>query len=394
MTIRTRFDSRLTRLGFHFLFLGSFAIFGGAVRGFNLLLVLAAILIGTLLIQWRWSRHSIAAIELDRRLPTEAFAGKPFQMRFRLRNRNRLVAAWMLRLNDSIQGITNSEQATASCGVAAVAAGASVSADYNCVVARRGRYRFGPVQLETTFPLSLYRCRRTIQSKQEICVFPRQLRLRQHWQRSLSAGQGGAAATNRRSGSGAGEFFGLREWQTGDSPKWIHWRTTARLMEPAVRQFEQQRRFDLCVVVDAFTDIELLDEDVETAISLAATIVSSIASSPSNRVALGVAGATYDALKGSSTDLSKRRMLELLADVQPCRQPQLGEAIRKTLPPAQSAQDLIVISTRTEDQAIGQDRFEDGRPLSWHGIISPQCKVHWIDVRQENLANWVAEAPA
>jgi uncharacterized protein (DUF58 family) len=165
-------------------------------------------------------------------------------------------------------------------------------------------------------------------------------------------------------------------------------------MEPAVRQFEQQRRFDLCVVVDAFTDIELLDEDVETAISLAATIVSSIASSPSNRVALGVAGATYDALRGSSTDLSKRRMLELLADVQPCRQPQLGEAIRKTLSLAQSARDLIVISTRTEDQAIGQDRFEDGRPLSWHGIISPQCKVHWIDVRQENLANWVAEAPA
>ena len=55
MSALPRYNNRLTRLGFHFLFLGSFAIFGGAVRGFNLLLVLAAVLIGALLIQWRWS---------------------------------------------------------------------------------------------------------------------------------------------------------------------------------------------------------------------------------------------------------------------------------------------------------------------------------------------------
>lgn len=394
MATRSRFDSRLTRLGFHFLFLGSFAIFGGAARGFNLLLVLAAILVGALLIQWRWSRHSIASITLDRRLPHETFAGKSFNVRFRLRNHNRILAAWMLRLNDHIKGISTSDQTTAHCGVAAVEAGSIATADYSCVVARRGRYRFGPVQVETTFPLSLFRCRRTIESEQELCVFPRQLKLRQNWQRNLSGRPGGVAATARRSSPGEGEFFGLREWQTGDSPKWIHWRTTARLTEPAVRQFEQQRSFDLCVVVDAYTEPEMGDDDVETAISLAATIVSNITVSPSNRVVLGTAGMVNDAVMGSSTDLAKHRMLELLADVQVSQNPQLVDAIRQSLSLARSARDLLVVSTRTPHEAFKTVALDIGRPIGLQTIVASQCNVQWINVRQDAFANWVAEESA
>jgi uncharacterized protein (DUF58 family) len=394
MSTPSRFDNRLTRLGFHFLFLGSFAIFGGAVRGFNLLLVLAAMLIGALLIQWRWSRHSIGSITVNRRLPREVFAENPFVVRFRLSNHNRLLTAWMLRLIDRIERSSGSDQAAAGCGVAAIPAGRTVSADYRCVIARRGRYRFGPVQLETTFPLSLFRCRRTIDDEQEICVFPRQLQLRQHWQRYLSGRQGGAAATARRSGSGEGEFFGLREWQTGDSPKWIHWRTTARLTEPAVRQFEQQRRFDLCVVVDAFAESQADDEHAETAISLAATLVSKMTVSPSNRIVIGAAGAANDAVIGGGTDSAKRRMLMLLADVKTSDQPKLDDAVRQTLSLAGSARDLIIVSSRAQAEAATHNGTVNIRPLNLATIVTPQCNVQWIDVRQDTLANWVAEEPA
>ena len=48
---------------------------GGALRGFNLLLVLAGLLVGTLVMQWRWSRRSVESIGVRRRLSPEAFAG-------------------------------------------------------------------------------------------------------------------------------------------------------------------------------------------------------------------------------------------------------------------------------------------------------------------------------
>ena len=41
-----RFRYQLTRLGLHFVFVAAFTMIGGALRGFNLLLVLAGLLVG------------------------------------------------------------------------------------------------------------------------------------------------------------------------------------------------------------------------------------------------------------------------------------------------------------------------------------------------------------
>ena len=305
----------------------------------------------------------------------------------------------MLRLSDRVVRISGSEQALAGCGIAAIPAGRTVGADYRCVVAHRGRYRFGPIQLETTFPFSLFRCRRTIEEEQEVCVFPRQLKLHRHWQRQVYSRHGGAAATARRSGSSEGDFFGLREWQTGDSPKWIHWRTTARLNQPAVRQFEQRRRFDLCIVVDAFAKSTREEEHAETAISLVATLVAKLAGLPSNRVILGTAGAASDAVIGGGSDSAIRRMMELLVDVQVSNQPRLDDAIRQSLSLAGSAHELMIVSSRSAAEASAQhkDQLNDTGATQSSDlltIVGPQCHVQWIDVRHDDLSRWVAEEPA
>ena len=222
---RSTINNRPTRIGFHFLFLGAFAVFGGAFRGFNLLLVLAAILIGALLIQWRWSRNSISSLTVRRRIPGEVHAGQLFRVRLRTSNRNRFLAIWMVRLQDHIESFNGDEQTTAGVGIASIPAGQSTYADYDCRIARRGRYRFGPITIETTFPFSLFRCRKTLEEHEEIYVLPRLLKLSRNWQRELTSHSDGLSSSARRSGATDGEFFGLREWQQGDSPRWIHWRT-------------------------------------------------------------------------------------------------------------------------------------------------------------------------
>lgn len=385
MSTQSRISIRLTRLGFHCAFLGGFAVFGGAARGFNLLLVLAALLIGALLIHWRWSRHNIASIAVGRRLPREVFVGQRFSVRFQLANRNRFLMAWMIRLEDLIESITGQDQATAGCGIASVRAGGSESADYNCLFARRGRYRFGPMHLESTFPFALFRCCKTINEYDEICILPELLELAQRWEHGIVGNRDGISTNARRTGSTNGELFGLREWQNGDSPKWIHWRTTARLMTPAVRQFEQQRRFDLCIIVDAYAADESDEPLAETAISLAATIVTKLLSSRSGRIVLGTAGSNHNVAVGIGSDSDQYQMLVLLADVKISQNPRIAAAVGQVIPLAGSTTDLIVISSRSESDAFTNT---DGT-LHLRRQIAPLANVRWINVGDKDLTDLV-----
>ena len=361
---------------------------GGSLRGFNLLLVLAGLLVGVLMVQWRWSRRSIAAISVDRRLPTEAFVGKPFRVRFRLCNQSRLIPAWMMRVEDAIELVGRDERRVAACGVGVISPQQTVAPYFDCVVTRRGKYRFGPAVLSTSFPFSLMTSQQTTAEISELHVYPRLLKLRPRWQRRLLSRIGGVAVTVRRSGPTEGDFFGLREWQTGDNPKWIHWRTTARIGEPAVRQFEQQRRFDTCILVDGYLDPQSLssDEDAETAISLAATFLIHLVGSPSNRLVLGVAARETGAVVGGGSSEGKRRMLSLLAQMEPCQDARLADAVEQASHLVGPTQDLVVISTRGIDEAM---TAED----SLSALIQPwlrRSSLRWINVAGPDLDRWAS----
>ncbi|QDT04279.1 hypothetical protein K227x_26690 [Rubripirellula lacrimiformis] len=400
---------RLTRLGFHFLFVSSFAVLGGALRGFNLLLVLAGLLVGALIMQWRWSKRSVESVSVTRRLPTEAFAGKSFRIRYLLRNHSRWMPVWMMRVEDRIESVDKVDQAAAVCAAGVISPNQTVQPYCDCVVRRRGRYRFGPIQLMTTFPFSLFRSLEINDDFEPLHVFPELLTLRGDWRARLISRSGGMATTGQRSGPSEGDFFGLREWQTGDSPKWIHWRTTARIGEPIVRQFEQQRRFDVCILVDAFQDApttagstgwlskdprskehDPLDPDpsadVEMAISLAATIMVHLINSPSNRVVLAIAADESEAIIGSGSVVGKRRMLELLADVVPSALPSVHEAARRTLRIVGNTQDLIVISPRSMAEAKRSDPKLAEAIAPW----TRRGSFRWLDVSNRELDRWVA----
>lgn len=369
---------RLTRLGFHFLFVGAFAMLGGAVRGFNLLLVLAGLLVGGLLIQWRWSRRSIEVLAVQRRNPTEAFAETPFRVRYLLRNHGWLMPAWMVRIEDKIERDDGSQRVAAVCGAGVIAARKTVAPHVECTIARRGRYRFGPVSVVTTFPFSLLTSRQTTQDEEMLDVFPKLLTLRKQWQRRLVSRAGGVSTTARRSGSVEGDFFGLREWQAGDSPKWIHWRTTARLNEPAVRQFEQKRRFDACVLVDAF-DTGDNPDPAELAISLAATFLVHLVSSPSNRLILAIAGQESEAVIGGGSVEGRRRMMRILSGIRTSEQPKLDEAAKKAFEIAGTSKDLIVISPRSADEV------ESAAPVFFTMLDAwrRRSSFRWINVSTE-----------
>ena len=160
---------RLTRLGWQFAFIGVFAMLGGAIRAYNLPLLLAGLLVGALLLQWRWARLTILAVTLKRRLPAEVFAEQTFTVRFLVTNHARWLPAWLLRIDDAVSAVAapspqgmrwRARPAAAplsrpSCGLGVVPGGQTLTAQYDCRISRRGCYTFGPATLSSGVPLGL-----------------------------------------------------------------------------------------------------------------------------------------------------------------------------------------------------------------------------------------------
>jgi uncharacterized protein (DUF58 family) len=415
----------MSRLGWHFIFVGTFAMMGGAIRGFNLPLVLSGLIVGALLMQWRLARRMIESVESRRRLPNEAFVGQTFTVRFLITNHSRWLPAILLRVDDQIDAPVRatenplssgrsttkspfgsmstkygfatlaswfgreSTQLSASCGVGRVNANSTVVAQYDCVASQRGRYDFGDSAISTGMPLGLMVIKRAMIDTQSLYVFPRLLPLKRDWRRRLQSRTGGIATTARRSGANDGDFFGLRSWQAGDSRRWIHWRTTARIGEPAVRQFEQQKRFELCVLVDAFwvpalnsapqplsgSPRQLDDETLETVVSAAASIVTAIVPTPTNRVALAVAGTKNSVVTGAGSREQLSAMLRLLSDLTPTAEPDLAGVIDQLFRSVGKPQDILVISPRSMPPQAEQIR----------ALISGRCTLRWYSTEDGTL---------
>ena len=93
---------------------------------------------------------------------------------------------------------------------------------------------------------------------------------------------------NRRRLSQEVEFHGLRQFRPGDSPRWIHWRTSARSGELMVREFDQGVHHDLVLFVEPYLASGDSNRDaLEAALSLAATICWAWCREGGDRVTLG-----------------------------------------------------------------------------------------------------------
>ena len=67
-------------------------------------------------------------------------------------------------------------------------------------------------------------------------------------------------------------FHALRDYVPGDDRRNIHWRTTAHTGRLMVRQFEETHRSSLLILLDCLIDDYEVEEDFETAVSVACSL--------------------------------------------------------------------------------------------------------------------------
>ncbi len=377
--------------GMCFLLLLGVLLASAVMRQYNLLLLLFAMMACLPLLNWRLVRATLHRLEVERRLPKSVAAGDLLMVEIEATNRRRRLASWALRIEDQIvrQGIPlPGGPIRASTLLPCVLPEQSAKQSYRGRIMRRGRYTFGPLRISTRFPFGLIRSALTIEKPQTLLVSPRLGRLTRRWQRAQQSSELGTSNVERRQGLLEGEFYGLREWRQGDSHRWIHWRTTARRQTPIVRQFEQQRNQNLALILELWRPEQPRpadDDNVELAVSFAASIVADLCRRGSRTLWVAVAAAEPKSDSGPASLALSREVMESLAVAEATANDSLPQVLSQTLEAIRPGTAVLVISTRRVDN-LDSRRFatlwSNPRHRAW---IS---RMQSIDVNQPDLADY------
>lgn len=369
-------QTAICREGVYYLLVLAFVSCGALLRDINLLVVMAGMLVGPLLYNWRAVVVALRELRVERKVPEAICAGEPLTVALALSNGQGRAARRMLVVEDLIQHDPpgpRDERRRPAVLFPLVPAGETRHATYTGRLDRRGRYRFGPLTLSTRFPLGLVRRIVQIERQDALLVYPRLGRLSLKWSHLRRDRLVGSQPMRRQRGTRDAEFFGLRPWRSGDSQRDIHWRTTARRGEVMVRQFEQQRDEDLLLLVDLWQSdapdaAEL--ERVEKTVGFAATAVVDLCRRGGGQLALGVVGADKSFARGVASQGLRGELMETLALAAAGSKHRLADLLSEALEAAGPGTMTVIVSTRPASLADAELSSELAARLGGSQVVT------------------------
>ena len=380
---RVRF--RLTREGVHFCGILLFIFIGAIIRDLNLLILLAGAMIGLLLLQWRFNKSTLIGLRFERQFPLSTSVGVETEIETNVQNPKHWLGAWLVLLEDRITKLRPNKSRLRTQGTVlldAVKPRGRSDGRYRLVFHERGKYRIGPTTMSTSFPMGLGKGWRILENTQEIIVRPHLGELLPRSASLFQQDQIGNAASKSSSGTQEGNFFGLRPWATGDSKRWVHWRTTARLGELSVRQFEQQMQLNTCLLLDFYDDDT--NEAVvnqERALSFVATLAHQSIRRGRNRLSVALAGSQATTFPTVQSPVLVEHLLDELAVMHPSKEPKLHESLQDMGLSLLKNPNVLVVSTRPDrsDVLMSAELDEQTKRLLSH------LRIRWLDVSAGDL---------
>lgn len=219
---------RFTRTGL-FLTAGAAAVgLAGINTGNNLLYLLLGILLGLMAVSSWVSEEVVGGIRIRREVPQRASAGHPIRVSYEVDRGPSRFPALNLRVGE--------EGHPGWAVLPFLGKGETRTAARSLLLPRRGVVRLSAMVVSTTAPFGFFEKLRNLEAPAEILVWPR-IRPAPHPPPKGASGGGRRQSPAVRVPFARGEYRALRPYRPGDEPRDIHWRTTARLGAPVVREY-------------------------------------------------------------------------------------------------------------------------------------------------------------
>lgn len=340
--------------------LGTMAVgFAAMNTGNNLLYLLLGSMLGFITVSSWLSEQAIRDLRIERRAPRAVTVGQDLRLTYEITNRKRRFPSLAVEISEA--GLP--EKAFLA---HVPPLGHATARSVNSFV-QRGIYPLGTVTLSTGFPFGLFRKERDVEIPGEVVVWPRTDRpVREP---RLGAGRLATMGAAARGAAGArGEYRSLRDYRVGDDSRDIHWKSTARLRSPVIREYEQDGAETRWVCLDLVAEP---GDRAEVAVEIAATLLARAARQ--HRPFALVAGGTV--LEPGDGRAHLERALDLLARVD------FDPSGSSTDPPVPTAS-CVSVSTRP------RSGFADAI------VVGPDATLHRADTHHEAAGSGEGEPTA
>ena len=245
---------------------------------------------------------------------------------------------------------------------------------------RRGNHPLPSVQAVSAYPFGLITWRRTVTGGERAVVLPAlgslDLSKFRRWLQRLTAMGENQRRVIRRAAPTEGDVRGVRPYRPGDSPRDVHWKTSARRGSLVVREYDRTAPTELLLLVEPWMPPGPIDRtseaNLEWVLSLAVSIAWAWVNADSpGGVTLVLGGASWNSVAGPGTPAFVRTGFVALAD---CRGVSAIPPIPGTVLRGASRAARVVLSTRANSpvpaqlQALGAGVAfaEPGTALPWY----------------------------
>lgn len=345
---------RVTREGIVYMGVWVVLLLTGLWQQINLILLIAGLAAGPVVGSIWSSATMLRRVRVVRRPPPYAFAGNPLAIDYVLDNDRRHQAALALVLSDELTPVDRSVSGVGGFYPHAffprVAGRSQAKVRWEGVVPRRGRYRFRTFDLVTRSPFGLLERRVSAGEAATITVYPAVGQLSRRWQQVHRESTETRRGARHDRSVQQQEYHGLRDYRSGDSPKWVHWRTSARLGQLMVKEFEQQHEQDLAILLDPWLargrPAPGAREAVEEAIGFVATVCLETCRQSGRRLLLGWTGSPPGLRQGPASVKLLHELLEQLATLRANTDGGLAGLLDVVPPSVLRESVLIVVTTR------------------------------------------------
>lgn len=372
----------LTREGWIFLVILLFVSAGSLLRNINLLMLMTGIMIAPLFLSWRGSLMMLQRLLAKRSLPSQLFAGQSGQASWKVTNQRTALPTWSLTIHDQLRRAVDSPRDAAKVRtlIPKVAPGETNYGTYQVYFPQRGKFLAGPARVTSRFPLGLVAAKYEIAEEEEILVAPALGRLTASWDRRLISQVSGSEAIKRRRGAQDEEFFGLRQYRSGDSRRHIHWRATARNRQLMVKQFDSRSDRDFVIVLELWVPAGTGSPEqqlAEQGLSFATTVMSGLATVVRGKIAVGICGAETVVLCNLCTPQFIGQVWNEMAVAEPSPVTELSEALDEIAGQISGGTPIYVLSTRPKPQNLSATFAASRNP---HRIASLEPWIRWLEI--------------
>lgn len=245
--------------GFVYVLLTALLVLGAVNSQNNLLFAIFGLSVAGIIVSGVVSGAAIMGLRIEREAIADAEAGRELKVRYRIRNTNWLIPSAALAIEEVDTDRKGRHASTWSRHTSPIAAfvpwlraGEELIIEGKGKAHTRGSASFNLVRITTTFPFGLTKKYVLFSQQSTALITPWTAPIDNAAIARVTGGHEGERA-HRTTRALEGEFFAMRDYTRGDSPRAVAWRATARRGHLVVRQNTEHQRRRLALIINPAT---------------------------------------------------------------------------------------------------------------------------------------------